>query len=144
MCDPATNSLSNDLMLVYTMSVSVALTNLAWSWCMWFGKLTGPLCITNVRKQTCNIYCTTKRTSTMWNTIAGLLGHRVSRNTRKMRCCTHVWRLRVYNTPVGPVTSTCVSQHEEKCDSFTHFRRRVLTDSDPRQENKATIQQDLL
>ncbi len=49
-------------------------------------------------------------TSTMWNTSSGLLGHRVSRNTRKTRCCTHAWRLRIYNTPVGPVTSTCVSQ----------------------------------
>ncbi len=39
-----------------------------------------------------------------------LLGHRVSRNTRETRCCTNAWRLRIYNTPVGPVTSTCVSQ----------------------------------
>ncbi len=39
-----------------------------------------------------------------------LLGHRVSRNTRETRCCTHAWRLRIYNLPVGPVTSTCVSQ----------------------------------
>ncbi len=41
-----------------------------------------------------------------------LLGHRVSCNTRERRCCTHAWRLHLYNTPVGPVTSTCVCSAE--------------------------------
>ncbi len=35
------------------------------------------------------VKCTTKTTSAMRNTSAGLLGHRVSRNTRGTRCCTH-------------------------------------------------------
>ena len=39
-----------------------------------------------------------------------LPGHLVSCNTHEIRHRTHAWCMRVYNTPLGPVTSTCVSQ----------------------------------
>ena len=39
-----------------------------------------------------------------------LLGHRVLPNTREIHRRTHAWRMRIYNTSVRPVTSTCVSQ----------------------------------
>ena len=51
----------------------------------------------------------TRRTLAMWNTTAGYwaIAYRV---THEIRCRTHGWRMRIYNTPVGPVTSTCFSQ----------------------------------
>ncbi len=49
-----------------------------------------------------------------------LLGLRVSRNTHETRCCTHTWPLRIYNTPVSPVTSTCVSQCRSSFGSTIH------------------------
>ena len=50
----------------------------------------------------------TIKTLAKWNKC-WLLGHRVSRNTCEIRCWTHALRMHIFNTPVGPVTSTCVS-----------------------------------
>ncbi len=75
-----------------------------------------------------------------------LLGHRVSRNTRETRCCTHAWCLRIYNTPVGPVTSTCVSQCRTiMCQIivtsmclpvFTYFQRITRCSYHPRSQGR--------
>ncbi len=70
-----------------------------------------------------------------------LLGHRVSRNTRETRCCKHAWRLRIYNTPVGPVTvtSTCVSQCR-MCQIISNLVSLSLLSTDKwLRENKLTV-----
>ncbi len=77
-------------------------------------------------------YCTTKRTSTMWNTSAGYwaIAYCVI-HAKRAAAGTH--DACVLKTPVGPVTSTCVSQCRSSfaclcvCDQFyaCDLRRQV-------------------